>query len=747
MTTPANFSLSRRALLASGGALVVAFSLSPQTMAQEGGAASAPKGPPLPGDLKDSPKIDSWIRIDASGKITVLTGKAELGQGAKTSLSQIAAEQLVVPFDAVSIITADTEQTPNEGYTAGSQTIQYSGTAILHAAAQAREILIKVAAERLSVDAAELKAEGGAVIAPDGRKLGYGELVAGDVLKVDAEPKSKLIDPATYKTMGKSVPRIDIPGKVTGQAAFVQDMRLPGMLHARIVRPPSYKAELQSVDTAAVEKLPGVRKVVRDGNYLAVVAEKEFQAIKALEALTATAKWAERESLPPAQSFYDWLKQQKKDAIVVRDDKADASPAVRTLEAEYHRPYQMHGSIGPSCAVAQYVDGKMTVWSHGQGMFPLRQAVAQLLKLPQEAVHCIHAEGAGCYGHNGADDAGADAAFIAYNMPGVPIRVQLMRHDEHMWEPYGSGMAMTVKAGLDSSGSIVSWNFEVFTDTHSMRPGGAGNTLVGQHKSSPFKPSTPRPSPQPNGSGDRNIVPIYKIPNLRLVHNFQPHMQIRVSALRGLGAYANVFAIESFMDELAAAAKVDPVEFRLKHLADNRAIDVVKMVAEKVGWKSGGNVAPGRAMGFGFARYKSTAAYCAVAVELAVEHETGRIRLIRAVSACDGGNAVNPDGIANQIEGGIIQATSWTLNEAVQYDGTRILSRDWSRYPILRFRDLYEQVDVHVINRPNAPFLGCGEASQGPTGAAIANAVATATGKRIRALPYTARNVKDAIGV
>ena len=358
-------------------------------------------------------------------------------------------------------------------------------------------------------------------------------------------------------------------------------------------------------------------------------------------------------------------------------------------------------------------------------------------------------EGSGCYGHNGADDAAADAAFIAFNVPGNPIRVQWMRADEHLWEPYGAGMVMRVKASLDAAGSIVDWDYEVFTDAHSTRPGGAGSTLVGQHIATPFKMPPPQPIPQPNGSGDRNIVPLYKIPNLKLVHNFQPHMSLRVSALRGLGAYANVFAIEGFMDELAAAAGADPVAFRLKHLTDPRAQDVVRLTAEKFGWKADAIVGRDRGLGhgFAFARYKNSAGYCAVAIELSVEHETGRIRLHRAVSAADSGDAVNPDGIKNQIEGGIIQAASWTLHEAVEFDRTRVLSRDWSRYPILRFNETFDNIEVHVINRPGTPFLGTGEASQGPTGAAIANAVFNATGQRVRALPYTARRIKQAIGV
>ena len=767
---PSPVAVSRRAVLAGTGALIVSVPLA-SALAQDAApaatplspppAAAVPAQPPLPGSLRTAPMIDAWVRIDAKGAVTVFSGKSELGQGIRTALLQVAAEQLSVPVSAIRLVTSDTARTANEGYTSGSQSMQDSGTAIAHASAQAREILIKVAAEKLGLGAEQLKAEDGAVIAPDGRSLAYGELVSAELLAVRAQPAatSKLKAPAAYKMMGQSMPRVDIPAKVFGQPAYVHDFRPDGMLHARVVRPPSYGATLASIDSAAIEKLPGVQRVIRDGNFLAVVATREFQAVKAMEALAAAAHWDERETLPDKAQFGAWLKTQEKKAYVIKDQKAAAAPAARTLTAEFHRPYHMHGSIGPSCGVALFTSasgadgaparegGQMTVWACSQGMFQLQEAVAELVRLPKNKVRCIHMEGSGCYGHNGADDAAADAAFIAAAMPGKPIRVQWMRSDEHLWEPYGAGMVMRAKASLDASGTIVDWDYEVWTDTHSTRPGGAGSTLVGQHIAAAHKMPPPQPIPQPNGGGDRNIIPLYTIPNLKLIHNYQPHMKLRVSALRGLGAYANVFAIEGFMDELALAAGADPVAFRLKHLADPRALDVVRLAAEKFGWQAGAKLPKGRGQGFAFARYKNTAGYCAIALELAVEHETGRIRLMRAVAAADSGDAVNPDGIKNQIEGGINQSASWTLHEQVEFDRTRVLSRDWSRYPILRFNEAFDSIKVHLINRPGQPFLGTGETSQGPTGAAIANAVFNATGQRMRALPFTQRNVKQAIGV
>jgi CO/xanthine dehydrogenase Mo-binding subunit len=741
---------SRRALLAAGGALIVSFGFgSRHLLAQQPSAAPEVRPAPLPGSLKSTPMLDSWIGINADGSVTIFTGKSELGQGIKTALIQIAAEQLNVSPASITMVTSDTHRTPNEQYTSGSQSMQDSGTAILHAAAQAREILLGLAATRLGQAVADLKAEDGAFVASDGRRVSYSELVADNIFHVEAQPASasKLISPQTYKVMGRSLQRVDIPPKVTGQPAYVQDMRPNGMVHARIVRPPSYGAQLRSVETAAIEKMPGVKKVVRDGNFLAVIADREYRAIKAMNALALAAQWDERATMPVEASFYSWLKQQPGKMITIRDDQAASSPSAKTLQAEYHRPFQMHGSIGPSCALAQLMDGRLTVWSHAQGMFPLRDAIAELLKLPKTQVRCIHVEGSGCYGHNGADDAAGDAAYLAYNYPGVPVRVQWMRDQEHAWEPYGSGMAMQAKAALDAAGKIVDWDYAVWSDTHSTRPGGAGSLLVGQHIANAFAIPPAEPGAQPTGFGDRNIIPLYQIPKLRLIYNFVPHQQVRVSALRGLGAYANIFAIESFMDELAESAGIDPLAFRLKHLADSRAQDAIKLAAERFGWEADAKLPNGHGRGFAFAKYKNLAAYCAVAIELKVEHETGRIRLIRAVSAVDSGQTVNPDGIKNQIEGGIVQSASWTLHEAVDFDQTRIKSRDWSAYPILRFDGLFETVDVHVINRPGQPFLGIGEASQGPTAAAIANAVTNATGKRIRELPFTRARIKTAIGV
>jgi nicotinate dehydrogenase subunit B len=733
--------IDRRQVLAGAGALIVSFSLA-DAFAEDRAASPVPKPP---GSLATSPLLDSWVRIDADGSITVFTGKAELGQGFKTAFQQVAAEELDVPFTSLKVVTADTGLTANEGYTSGSHSMQDSGTAIQNAAAQARELLIAEAARRLDLPAENLRTENGAVIAPDGRRLGYGELVAADMLHVQAQPTSKLKDPATYTVMGQPVPRVDIPAKVTGGAAYVQDMRLSGMVHARVVRPPSYGAQLTECDTSGIEKLPGVVKVIRDGNFLAVVAKKEFQSIKAMKALSAAAKWQETPSLPKQDDLLRVLTGlPSQDSTIFERSNPQASGQT-TLEATYVRPYQSHGSIGPSCAVAQFVDDKMTVWTHTQGVYPDRQGIAEMLRMPASQVRCIHVEGSGCYGHNGADDAAADAALIARALPGTPVRVQWMREQEHAWEPFGPAMVTKLKASLDGNGAISDWNFEVWSNTHSMRPGGAGSLLAAQHMAQAFAVPAPKPLPLPEGGGDRNAIPIYAFPNAHVVHHFVPAMPIRVSAMRALGAYHNVFSIESFMDELAGAAGADPVEFRLKHLDDPRGRDVINKAAQEFGWRKGQKAPSNRGFGFAFARYKNLAAYCAVATEVEVNRETGRPRLVRAVAAVDSGQVVNPDGLINQIEGAIVQSMSWTLYESVTFDDTRITSIDWQTYPILRFNSVPERVEVHIINRPGQPFLGSGETGQGPAAASIANAITNATGKRLRNLPLTRKRIKDAI--
>lgn len=739
---PTSPGLSRRTFLATGGALVVSFALPGKAAAEEAGSAVT-----LPGSLAQTPMLDAWIKVDAAGQVSVFTGKAELGQGLRTAVIQLAAEQLTLPPDRIRLVTADTGLTPNEGFTAGSHSMQDSGTAIFNAAGQVRSLLVEAAAAQFGLPVDQLTSRDGFVHAPDGRNLGYGPLAAGLSLHVSAQPATGLGDPKTYRIIGTSMPRVDIPGKLTGGVAYIQDMRPPGMLHARAVRQPSPGARLRTVDTAAIESLPGVVKVVRDGDYLAVVAEREWQAVKAWRALSAAAEWSESAVLPEQATIHATLQASPAREIEVLTWAAPAGPPVQRLKARFTKPYLMHGSIGPSCAVAQFGDDGVSVWTHTQGVYPQRAALAELLRLPPEKVRCIHIAGSGCYGHNGADDVAADAVLIARALPGRPIRVQWMREQENTAEPFGPAMITEVSAALDGDGNIVDWDYELWSNTHNMRPNKGGLFIQNAALPEPLPVPPPLPIPMPEGGGDRNSNPLYAFPNAHVLHHFLPVMPVRVSAMRSLGAYHNIFTIESFMDELAEAAGADPVEFRLRHMKDARARDVIQAAADHFGWSKAAPGQRGQGRGFAFARYKNLGAYCAVALDVTVEHETGRVQIGRVVAAVDSGQPINPDGIRNQIEGAIVQSASWTLFEQVTFDHRHITSADWSGYPILRFPAVPASVDVHIIERPGQPFLGTGEAGQGPTAAAIANAFRQATGVRLRDLPLSQARVKAAIGV
>jgi len=588
----------------------------------------------------------------------------------------------------------------------------------------------------------------GVIAAPDGRKLGYGELVAGLDLRreITAKVAPKPLKELTF--VGRSMPRRDIPAKVTGGAAYVQDVRLPGMVHGRVVRPPRYGARLDTVDDAAAKAVPGVVAVVRDGSFLGVVTEREEQAVKARDALIRAAKWSGGSELPDPTRLHEELIALPTQSSVVSEKQATVSPAAQTFEATYTRPYMAHASIGPSCAVAQFKDGSLTVWTHSQGVFPLRRDIAKALKLDVGAVRCVHAEGSGCYGHNGADDVALDAALLARAVPERPVRLQWMRDDEFAWEPYGSAMIARAKASLDASGRIVDWDHEVWSHTHSTRPSAPGadnNLLASWYVAEPSKPGPPTNIPQPAGGGDRNAVPLYDFPNQRVVNHLITGMPLRVSALRTLGAYTNVFAIESFMDELAVATEQDPAAFRLAHLSDRRAREVLEVVTRRAAWKAGEKGDGVRGRGIAFAKYKNLATYVAVIAEVEIDRKSARIRVPRAFAAADAGQIINLDGLANQIEGGMIQSTSWTLHEAVRFDRDGVTSRDWSSYPILTTPEAPETF-VTLIDHNQEKPLGAGEASQGPMAAAIANAFANATGRRLRDLPFTPERVQVALG-
>jgi len=728
---------SRRELGRAAGALVLAFSFAPRsTLAQT----------KLPGSLDKNRMLDGWLRINADGTATILAGKVELGQGILTALAQIAAEELDLPLSRVTMISGDTARTPDEEYTSGSQSIEYGGTAIRLACAEARALLLDQAGRKLGVARETLAVADGIVSAPDGRKVGYGELAGELDFRREVTGKVDPKGPADHRIVGKPVPRRDIPRKVTGGEAYVQDLRLPGMLHGRVARPPRYGAKLDAFDEARVRALPGVVAVVRDGSFLGVVARREEQAIKARRALIETARWSGGTALPEADRLHEYfMTLPTKDTVVSEKRDGIARTTEHVVEATYTRPYIAHASIGPSCAVASFGAGQLTVWTHSQGVFPLRRDLAKALRLDPNSVRCIHAEGSGCYGHNGADDVALDAALLARAVPAIPVRLQWMRDDECAWEPYGSAMVMQARASL-GGGQIVDWNYEVWSNTHSTRPGQSGannNLLASWYLDDPQEPAPPGNIPQPAGGSDRNAVPLYEFPSQRVVNHLVTAMPLRVSALRTLGAYANVFALESFMDELALTIGQDPVGFRLAHLKDRRARDVITAVARKSGWSDARKSDGRRGRGFAFAKYKNLSAYVAIVAEVDVDRANGTLSVPRAYAATDAGQIINPDGLANQIEGGMIQSTSWTLHEAVRFDRNGITSRDWASYPILTMLEV-PKVELELIDRPGERALGAGEASQGPMVAAIANAFAHATGKRLRDLPFNPERVKAA---
>jgi CO/xanthine dehydrogenase Mo-binding subunit/aerobic-type carbon monoxide dehydrogenase small subunit (CoxS/CutS family) len=711
----------------------------------------------LPSPFRTTPDLDSWIRINDDETITLFTGKVELGQGIRTAVAQIGAEELDVELSQVRVATVDTDQSPDEGYTVSSMSLETTGNAIRYAAAQARQIMLSVAYEELEAPIERLRVAGGTISDPDtGRSVTYWDLFAGRRFGRRVMPGVRHKRPGEYKLVGQPVPRLDLLAKVTGASLFVHDLVLPGMVHGRVVRPPNRSACLVSADACAVEGLPGVLRVVRDGSFLGVIAEREEEAVRAMEALRQAAEWRGEPDLPPAAKLMDILLHQPDEPMLVLDGSPVPDPippieapgdAERTLSATYFRPYQMHGALAPSAAVARMSGDKMTVWTHAQGVFPQREALARALGLSEDDVRVIHMEGPGCFGHTGADDAALDAALLARAVPGKPVSLKWMRAQEHTWEPYGPATVVQMQASLGAGGEVVDWNHDVWSYSQVGRASGDPETsglLAAWHMEEPAMPPRSQARTGPHQGIYRNADPLYAFPQRRIVKHFVPDSPLRVSALRGLSAFANVFAIESFMDELAHAAGADPVEFRLRHLAEPRARDVIKAASEKAGWRLNSASQQHRGLGIAFAQYKNRQCYVAVVVQVSVDRASGLVRLERATIAADAGQIVNPDGLSSQFEGGFIQGASWTLREQVRFDRMGVTSTDWLSYPVMRFADT-PRIETVLIDRPGQPYLGSGEAAPVPTGAAIANAIRDAVGIRLRVLPFTPARVKAAL--
>jgi nicotinate dehydrogenase subunit B len=729
--------ITRREFLKSAGALVVAFSLPVELRAQTGLAAK-PSGGPLPPN-----QLDSWLIVQKDGTVTVMTGKVELGTGVSTSLRQIVADELDCPFEKITWVQGDTANTVDQAPTFGSQTIKRGGSQLRQAAAEAKATLLSLAATRLGLPVESLNVVQGVVSARDNAKMqvSYADLMGGAAFSKEVTGQIKPKSPGAYTIVGKPVPRVDIPPKATGEHIYVQNFRLPGMLHGRVVRPPAVGAKLVSADEVSIKELPGLLKVVVKGNFVGVVCQREEQAIRAAREIKVT--WQDPKPLPPMSDLYEALRKipsTDKSAANSGDVEAALAGSAKSLRAIYQWPYQLHASIGPSCGLADVKGDSATIWSGTQGAHQVRPTIAQLLGIAVANVRVIFTEASGCYGHNGADDAAADAAILSQAV-GRPVRVQWMRYDENGWEPLGPAMVMEVRGGLDAEGNVVAWDYHVWTPTHSSRPNGsAGSLLAGA--------LVGMSAGTPNQSGaDRNANHTYIFKNNRVMVHWLNSSPLRASALRGLGSPQNTFANESFMDELAAASGADPVDFRLRYLSDPRAKAVLDAVAKRAGWTSRPSAQARQQTdiksghGVAFVQYDRTEAYVAAVADVEVNPMDGKVRVQRVVIAHDCGLIINPDGLKNQIEGNVIQATSRTLKEEVKFDRSMVTSLDWTGYPILKFSEIPDVI-IELINRPDQPAVGAGEATNSAIPAAIANAIFDATGTRLRTIPFTPERVK-----
>lgn len=728
--------LSRRAFLQSSGALVVTFAAPVSALAQEAPAKAAAKS-------VATDEVDGFLAIGRDGKITVFSGKVDLGTGVRTALAQMAAEELDVPLSRVEIVQGDTALTPDQGPTYGSLTVQNGGMQIRRAAATARAHLLTLASQKLNAPVDGLTVEEGVIKArAGGAGVAYADLLgaSGFALKVDKEAKPK--DPKAYTLVGRSVPRLDIPAKIMGEFTYMQDFRVPGMLHGRVVRPPAMGATLESVDEGSVKDVAGVVKVVREGNFLAVVAETEWGAIKAAEKLQA--RWSSWQGLPEQARLWDHVRGTRvtKDDVTSNVGNVDeALPgAARRLTATYDFAIHTHGSLGPSCAVAEFKDGKLTCWSASQMTHNLRKQLAAMMKLAPEDVRVIYLEGSGCYGRNGHEDATADAALLARAV-GRPVRVQWMRAEEHGWDPKGPPTLIDLQAGIDAQGNLVAWKSEFF-----IPEGAAGNVplVAAQHAGLPHETQL-----APGNIIQNSALP-YALPNVRTVCHRLAETPFRPSWIRTPGRMQNTYANEAFLDEIAAAAKADPLEYRLRYLKDPRGVELLERLRAVAKWQArpspqgdlSGDVVRGR--GLSYVKYELNRTYIGAVAEVEVNRGTGDIRCTRFIVVHDCGQIINPDGLRNQIDGNVIQTLSRTLKEELTFDRSTVTSLDWASYPILTFPEVPEIV-IELIDRPNEVPWGAGEPSAAIVPSTISNAVFDATGVRLRSVPYTAPKVKAAL--
>jgi nicotinate dehydrogenase subunit B len=741
---PARAKIARRDLLKGGGFLLIGFALPTAAAAQQ---AAGPWPKVIPAD-----RMDSWLAIKADGGVTCFTGRVDLGTGIRTALAQIVADELDVDLERITMVMGDTARTPDQGTTSASYTIQREAIPIRHAAADARQMLLKLASDRLGVPVSDLRVASGIVSSGRaGKSMSYGELIGDKRFEQRLTGRARTKKPSEYAVVGKPVPRGDIPAKATGSFTFVHDVRRPGMLHARVIRPPATGSEtaigalLVSFDPASVRHIPGIVKVVRSEDFLAVVAEREENAVRAARELKA--EWKPWSGMPDFARLEGVLRDHPGKPRILREEgdvRAAFSNAAIELSATYVWPYQLHASIGPACAVAEFAENRLTIWSATQSPHAMRREAAQLLNLPEEAVRLIRMDGPGCYGLNCADDVSLDAALLTKAV-GRPVRVQLSREQEQGWEPKGAAQLMDVRGSLDGKGTITGYQFSTKYFT------GRAETLA--HYLTGAKPAKPAVLPQ----GDRNAVPPYfGIQNLQVsVQDVVP--PIRSARMRGVASLPNTFAHECFIDELAAAAGIDPLKFRMDRLNDPRAVEVLAAAAKKAAWEprpprrgegAAGAIAKGR--GLAYARYTHGdfpgygAAYAAWVADVAVDLASGEVRVTRVVVAQDAGLMVNPKGVELQVHGNVIQSVSRALFEEARFDASGATSLDFQSYPIAKFPDVPE-IQVVLLGKGDDPPLGVGESASIPSAAAIANAIYDATGVRIRQVPFTPQRIKAAL--
>ena len=732
---------SRREFLKAGGALVVSFSFSgsaTRALAQQGVASDL-------GKSLDVKQVDSFLSVHADGTVTVYTGKVDLGTGLRMAIRQMAAEELGVHIDRVTLVEGDTALTPDQGGTGGSTGLTRGGIEVRQASATARAALIAMGAAKLGRPGSELTIDDGIVRLTSSMTGGVpiADLIGGKKFNIQVDPKAVLRDPKTYTIVGQPLLRPDVPDKCTGKHIWVQDQVVPGMLHGRVIRPPSIGAKIVSVDEASISAIPGV-KVVRLQDFLGVVAPNEWAAIRASRELKVT--WSDSSGLPGSEDLAEWVRKaplEKSDITLTKgsDPATVMNTSAKKLSASYFWPNQSHASLGPSCSIADVKDGGATIWNSSQGTHGLRQNIAKVFGLQLDKIRVVYLDGAGSYGGNGNEDAAADAVLLSKAV-GAPVRVQWMRHDEHGWDPKGPQQMLDLSAGIKANGDIEAWETEMWLPF--ARPG--GRALIGVDLAG---------MPQDHGQGagllNQNGDPSYPAPNLKVTTHWIKESPIRISNLRAPGKIANVFAVESFIDEIAHEAGIDPVKYRLDRMTDPRALAVLRRATEMADWQPRTSPNPNATVGalligrgVAYARYKQAENYVALTAEVAVDKNTGKITVRRITCAHDCGLVVNPNALRNQIEGCIIQTTSRAIYEEVKFDQSRVTSVDWITYPILRFPEA-PRVDVALIEHPELPLYGAGEAATAPIAAVIANAVFDASGIRLRTAPFTPARVKAAM--